>query len=236
MLQFCGLQLVCFIFGLMLAALLRQGGFAAFRTPDGFGAVLLSTLGFQGATCVLASIFLWQHQIPWREAVGWQRQRTKSFVLWTVGVFVAVLPIAWVLQGLSNLALTRLGFPPESQHAVELFLNAKSLWFRIYLGFFAVVLAPVAEEFIFRGVLYPFVKQAGFPRYAFFGVNAVFALIHLDAGALVPLFVLALALTWLYEQTDSLLAPIIAHSLFNTANLVLLLLVELFGAGLPAKS
>ena len=36
----------------------------------------------------------------------------------------------------------------------------------------------------------------------------------------VPLFVLALALTWLYEFTDNLLAPIAAHSLFNTANLV----------------
>jgi membrane protease YdiL (CAAX protease family) len=30
-------------------------------------------------------------------------------------------------------------------------------------------------------------------------------------------------LTWLYELTDNLLAPIAAHSLFNTANLVILL-------------
>jgi len=37
-----------------------------------------------------------------------------------------------------------------------------------------------------------------------------------------PLFVLALVLTWLYEKTDCLLAPIAAHSLFNTVNLVIL--------------
>jgi len=30
-------------------------------------------------------------------------------------------------------------------------------------------------------------------------------------------------LTWLYEKTDCLLAPILVHSLFNAANLVLLL-------------
>ena len=41
----------------------------------------------------------------------------------------------------------------------------------IYLGIFAVVLAPVAEEFIFRGVLFPFVKQLGWPKLAWFGVS-----------------------------------------------------------------
>ena len=82
----------------------------------------------------------------------------------------------------------------------------------------------MAEEFIFRGVLYPFVKQLGWPRLAWFGVSFLFALIHLDAATFVPLFVLALALTWLYEKTDNLLAPITAHGLFNAANLVLLFL------------
>jgi membrane protease YdiL (CAAX protease family) len=38
----------------------------------------------------------------------------------------------------------------------------------------------------------------------------------------VPLFVLALGLTWLYEFTDNLLAPVVAHALFNAANIVLL--------------
>jgi membrane protease YdiL (CAAX protease family) len=44
----------------------------------------------------------------------------------------------------------------------------------------------------------------------------------MDAAALVPLFVLALALTWLYEKTGNLLAPIAAHSFFNAANLIVL--------------
>jgi membrane protease YdiL (CAAX protease family) len=44
----------------------------------------------------------------------------------------------------------------------------------------------------------------------------------LTLAIFVPLFALALALTWLYEKTDNLLAPIFAHSLFNAANLVAL--------------
>jgi membrane protease YdiL (CAAX protease family) len=50
-------------------------------------------------------------------------------------------------------------------------------------------------------------------------VSLLFALIHLNLAALFPLFVLALAFTWLYEHTDNLLAPIVAHALFNAANL-----------------
>jgi uncharacterized protein len=102
-------------------------------------------------------------------------------------------------------------------------MDAKSLWTTVYLGVFAVVIAPVAEEFVFRGMFYPFVKQFGSPRLAFFGVSALFAEIHFDMGTLVPLFALALALTWLYEKTDNLLAPITAHALFNATNLALLL-------------
>jgi len=87
---------------------------------------------------------------------------------------------------------------------------------------FAIVIAPATEEFMFRGLLYPLVKQCGSPRIAFFGVSAIFAGIHMDAASLLPLFVLALMLTWLYEKTDNLLAPIAVHSIFNTVNLVLL--------------
>jgi membrane protease YdiL (CAAX protease family) len=51
-------------------------------------------------------------------------------------------------------------------------------------------------------------------------------LIHADAAIFVPLFVFALALTWLYEKTDNLLAPIVAHGLFNAANLVVLSIAQ----------
>jgi membrane protease YdiL (CAAX protease family) len=221
-LQFCGAQLFCFCLGLTIAGLLQKAGLAAFQPPDGFGAVLLGTLGFQGVAWLLILFFLRQHQVAWREAFGFRGPQLPRALLLALLLAIAILPVAWGLQFISMDALTRAGWPPEEQLAVTLLANTKSWWLRVYLGAFAVVLAPVAEEFIFRGMLYPFVKQLGSPRYALFGISAIFALIHLDAGTLVPLFVLALALTWLYEKTDNLLAPITAHSLFNAANLVLL--------------
>jgi len=232
-LQFCGAQLLCFCLGLTIAGLLQKAGLAPFQPPDGLGAVLLGTLGFQGAAWLLILFFLRQHQVGWREALGVCGPQLSRALLLALLLAVAILPVAWGLQIISMDALTRAGWPPEEQLAVTLLANTKSWWMRIYLGVFAVVLAPVAEEFIFRGMLYPLVKQLGSPRYALFGISAIFAAIHFDAGTFVPLFALALALTWLYEKTDNLLAPITAHALFNAANLVLLFFAQNFSV--PSK-
>ena len=223
---FCAVQLVCFCLGTMIISLLQQAGFTSFRSPDGYGAVLLGTLSFQGATWVLIYFFLRLHQMRWREVFSLHGLRlTRALLLAVLTVFL-VLPVAWCLQQASGFVLEKIGFPPEEETAVMLLAGAKSWWLRAYLGAFAVVIAPVAEEFIFRGVLYPYVKQLGYPGFAWIGVNFLFALIHVDAAALVPLFVLALVLTWLYERTDNLLVPITAHGLFNAANLIVLCLVK----------
>jgi membrane protease YdiL (CAAX protease family) len=220
---FCAAQFVCLAAGLTLIGVLQKAGFAAFKPPDGFGAVLLVTLSFQGAAWPLIWIFLRQHQMDWRDAFGLRGKNLPRALLAALAVVIVILPVALLLENGSAVVLEKIGWPPEDEAAVRLLTNAQSPGLLVYLGFFAVVLAPVAEEFIFRGMLYPFVKQLGWPRLALFGVGLLFAVIHLDAAIFVPLFVLALALTWLYEFTDNLLAPIAAHSLFNTANLVILL-------------
>jgi membrane protease YdiL (CAAX protease family) len=48
-----------------------------------------------------------------------------------------------------------------------------------------------------------------------------------------PLTLLALALTWLYERTNNLLAPILAHSLFNGVNFLLFIIERLGARGGP---
>jgi membrane protease YdiL (CAAX protease family) len=232
---FCAAQFVCLCFGMIMAGLLQKFGVTGFKETEDAGNILVGTLCFQGATWVLIPIFLRQNQMGVREALGLRGPKLNQALLMAVLFVVVILPVALLLQTASVQVLTRLGWPPANETAVTLMTGAKSLGLKIYLGFFAVVLAPVAEEFIFRGMLFPFIKQLGRPRLAWFGVSALFALIHFDAAIFVPLFVLALGLTWLYETTDNLLAPIVAHSLFNTTNLVLLYLTDEFSRTLPAQ-
>jgi len=162
------------------------------------------------------------NQAGWFAAFGWRGPKLKSALLTAVVFILVALLVVLLLQGASVYVLEKLGWSHEDQAAVEMLLSAKEWFVTAYFGVFAIVIAPVAEEFIFRGMLFPFVKQLGFPKLAWFGVSALFALIHFNAATFVPLFALALALTWLYEHTDNLLAPITAHALFNGANLVVL--------------
>jgi len=224
---FCAAQLASLCLGLTIIGLLEKAGFAAFQPPAGSGAVLLGTLAFQGATLALIPIFLRLHHTPWRDAFGWQRTESNRAWFPVVPVVIAFLPVVCLLlQYVFIYTFTKIGWQPETETAVTVLTSAKAWWLRAYLGVFTVAIAPVAEEFIFRGMLYPLIKQCGWPRLAWFGVSCLFALIHWNAAAFVPLFLLALVLTWLYEKTDSLLVPITAHAFFNAVNLILLCFLQ----------
>jgi membrane protease YdiL (CAAX protease family) len=222
-LLFCAAQFVCLCLGLTVAALLHKAGVNGFRERTDFGSLVFATLSFQGASWFLIWFFLRLHQTGWLAGFGLRGPKSISALLTAVLFIMVVMPVVLALQGASIYLFTKLGFPTEDQAAVEMLLQAKGWWAIAYFGVFAIVIAPVAEEFIFRGMLFPFIRQRGFPKTAWFGVSALFAAIHMNAPAFVALFVFALALTWLYEKTDNLLAPITAHALFNATNFAVLL-------------
>jgi membrane protease YdiL (CAAX protease family) len=213
------MQSVSVLLGVTVAATLHKAGLAGFQGEKDFGNILVATLSFQGVTWILIPIFLRLNETRIRDAFGLD---SKNFFR-SIALAAGVLVVALILEYLYGLALQKIGWHPETQTAVQL-LNGAPWWpTGIYLAFFAVVLAPVAEEFIFRGVLFSLVKNLGYPKLAWIGVSLLFALIHGDAGIFAPLFFLALALTWLYEKTENLLASIITHALFNGVNLVALI-------------
>jgi membrane protease YdiL (CAAX protease family) len=224
--------LVCFYAGIFLGAWAQK-----IAGPPGPSVrqMLMATLSFQGAALLLVSLFLREHQLGWRAAFGLGNRWPRALLL---GLIVACvfLPVGLGVQWASAAGLDRasgklahyfphLDLKPEAQQAVHTLQMAVTVTARVALGIVTILLAPVAEEVLFRGILYPYVKQAGFPRLALWGTALVFAAIHLNLIAFLPLTLLALTLTALYEYTDNLLAPITAHALFNGLNFTLLYLV-----------
>jgi membrane protease YdiL (CAAX protease family) len=215
--------LASFFFGSLAAGLLQHASVAGFRTGESAGSVLLATLSFHGAALALGFAFLRFYETTWREVFG--MQGWKHCLALAGIVLLAVAPLMFASKWLSEIVLQKMHWAVGDQAAVEMLLGA-GLGTRCYLFFFAVVLAPVAEEFVFRGLLFSLAKHWGRPKLAWLGVSFLFAAFHLNAPVFLPLFLLALALTWLGEVTEGLLAPILAHALFNLANLILLLLAE----------
>lgn len=216
---FIAMQMVCAFSGALAAAFLQKEGVAGFGSMDSLGSIVVASLSFQGATWILMALFFRFHNVRLKDGLGFNKRWVRALLL-AFAVMIVILPVAELLQAGSIALMEKIGWKPQEEMAVTLVENASSRIKFIYLGIWAVLVAPVAEEFIFRGVLFPFIKQLGFPKLAWIGVSFLFALIHGDVAIFIPLFVLALAFTWLYETTDCLLAPIFAHMLFNAAGLI----------------
>jgi membrane protease YdiL (CAAX protease family) len=186
--------------------------------------MFVGTISIQGAALVFAVVFVHEHGVTLDKAFGFSLEPTRAL---TFGFLAACffLPLAMAMQWGSIQILEHLpwrGFKPEEQEAVQALRTAVSWPERFGLGVVTIVLAPIAEEILFRGIIYPAVKMAGFPRLALWGTSVLFALIHFNVAIFVPLVVLAICLTVLYEKTGNLLSSITTHALFNAVNFTLL--------------
>lgn len=78
-----------------------------------------------------------------------------------------------------------------------------------------VVLAPLAEEAIFRGVLLPSLHDRWGRAAAMSVSSVVFAATHVVPITIPPLFAFALMLSWVFVRSRTLWTAIIAHAVFN---------------------
>jgi membrane protease YdiL (CAAX protease family) len=186
--------------------------------------MILMTLCFHGSILLWTRRFLRVNQVSWRQAFFAASRSGRSAA---IGLFVGavlVAPLLWLQAALTEFAERVLGLHLQAQEIVEkLGSPAMSLTAKVFVGFTAVALAPLAEEILFRGLLYPTVKQMGHPRVALWGTALLFGLSHFNRMAFVPLTLFAAILVFLYEMTDNLLAPIMAHCALNAVNYILIL-------------
>ena len=90
----------------------------------------------------------------------------------------------------------------------------------VWLIVLAVFAAPIFEEFIFRGLVFRGLRRLTGPVLAVAGSAALFALVH-PPVAIIPVFGLGIAAAVSFQQTGLLLAPIVAHCVYNASVLAL---------------
>ena len=146
-------------------------------------------------------------------------------------VFLSAIPICVVAIGLnwaSGEILSRLMDVDLSDQDLVKFLTSNTLSLRgkSLLFSFLVIEAPLLEELLFRGVLFGGLTKIMPVWGAMLLSGFLFAIIHVNAATLIPLWFLGVAFAWLYVRTKTLLAPIAVHLVFNATNLLLLLFTE----------
>lgn len=79
----------------------------------------------------------------------------------------------------------------------------------------AILLIPVTEEIIFRGVLYPNLRSKIGVFLSVIGISAVFTVSHGLAGPWPYMLLASIVLTLLYEVSYSIIPCIVVHTGFN---------------------
>lgn len=82
------------------------------------------------------------------------------------------------------------------------------------------VVAPVCEEWLFRGIILKGLLTRYSPLKAIVWSAVIFAVIHLNPWQGIPAFIIGLILGWLYWHTRSLRYCIFVHAVNNAASFV----------------
>jgi membrane protease YdiL (CAAX protease family) len=90
-------------------------------------------------------------------------------------------------------------------------------WISLIHGIVSVLVGPIVEETIFRGFFYSTLRKKSGAILTIILSSIIFTLWHIGSGLKVGIniFLTGIILAYIYEKTESLIPPIIAHAIVN---------------------
>jgi len=203
-----------YILGLLYALINAKYGGVAGRLgllPTEFNTFIVAFI-FQTAATVL---LVWLttvviNGVTWGD-LGVRCSSGKNFVVYGLLAGIALL----VLVALMSIILARLQpniQPQDFERILRSVHTAKGFVLMLLMG---CVLAPLAEELLFRGMLYPAVRHYLGPAGGAVVAGLVFGLVHWDIWRAIPLAIGGIVLCYIYEKTGSILVSAVAHGAWN---------------------
>lgn len=156
----------------------------------------------------------------------------QSYLFKTINNIVIAVPIMYI----ANIAgsLLSAGITGElSTSQNQLLIESLMKELPVLMIVAVTVLAPILEEFIFRLLLF-----TGFYKYgrwvAYLASAGLFGLLHVfqpiiqgninEIVMVFPYLFMGIALCYIYERSDNIFIPVIAHGLMNTISVLLIML------------
>ena len=162
------------------------------------GATLPGSLGLSRVRATFGS---------WMKAVGW------------VALLLVTTRLAAWVWGIASRAV---GFDPPMVPQGGFAQVFGAGWAGLALSIaLVVIIAPIAEEMVFRGIILGALGARWGARVGLLGSAMIFALYHLTPWQIVPIFVLGLACGWLTQHRGSLWPAITLHVLYNAVPVAL---------------
>ena len=194
--------------------ILTAAGFAVYQTVASAAwtldrPVLGLTLGAIAGGILPLAVLLWVRRLPLRRMLG-ERPRWRDLGL-AVWIVVSAMPLLYTMAG----AVAQVFPPSEAQLALYRALVPGG-WLDVGWGGLAVVVvAPLAEEILFRGLLLRGTASLMSVPIAVVCGGVLFGASHGALWLVLPLAGLGVLLGWLVWRTRGLAAAWLGHALFN---------------------
>lgn len=225
------LWLLALVFGVSAFGSLTARSIVANHVSDAAASVLVGitlTAGYLIEVAVV-SLVARSRGVGFAPSVGLVRPgsaTTRNWVVFAVLGALVARGFASAYAGLTELLPVKL--PGADANPISLFPGGGIS--TVILVLVVVLIAPFAEEVVFRGVLLPALGARWGVLMGVVGSSALFAALHFSAYALVPIAAAAVIFGMLVVRFRSLWPAYLAHAGFNGIAVVLLFLLKAQGA------
>lgn len=187
-----------------------------------FSQVLGGSFGYLIIAAFIPAVLFWRINLMEFFGIRWDRWKR---VFWIMPAFVIAMMVVGALMKLGGWqGWIEATYGAKQQTMVMLMKNSSDFALLGAIIISAVIIAPIAEEVIFRGYIYPVVKRYSEHWFAALFSGLLFGVVHFNMMGLPLLVVIGVVLVILYEKTGSLWVTIGCHAAFNATNIGFMLL------------
>lgn len=141
--------------------------------------------------------------------------------------YLALIPSSIALASISGIVASKYGFPLEPMPLIGIMASGKlSCFAYTLLGIEAVIFAPIFEELLFRGVIFASLRKKFSFGFSALVSGMIFSILHEHYLSFLPILLLAVAFSYLYERTRNLFYPIALHAIYNGVSLLSITLLK----------
>jgi membrane protease YdiL (CAAX protease family) len=126
---------------------------------DMMWSLAVGTLAFYGSALVGIAWTLRVERFGWTEVFGFRSPGAARSVLLGLLAGSVATPLVMTVQVLAGTVMTWIHVEPAAQPVIKLIESAQSPFDQACFGVVTILVAPVVEEMLFRGVFYPSLKQ-----------------------------------------------------------------------------
>ena len=175
----------------------------------------INNLGFYG---LMAILYIALFKQAWNHELNHFKANKFQFIKYMLFGFLAMIGVSLLMNAIYLL----LGITDQSENQAQLDMLLQGAFFdKFALVAFAVFLAPIVEEMVFRMAIFKFLEKGYFskPWLKILISSSVFGFIHVmgafDFEQIFYYIGLGAVLGAFYHKTDNIIVPIIVHMLLN---------------------